>query len=184
MRWTIPCPYHERCFLSWILNKIKCWQNKLIWRVAHDISKRARIGGICTFRWSTHLGVVICNVVSRVQMQVSHMPKLSCGWLAGSDESALLEWNQQWAGFTSLHGDGLVEFASRVPISPGWTFSPHSWVAACPHAICLVNTRRLLILHSKGSFANHIGKEALIPKLCLACVLCSFSWRLWACSSL
>lgn len=76
----LPCPYHERCFLSWILNKIKCWQNKLIWRVTQDISKRARIGGICTFRGSTHLGVVICNVVSGIQMQVSHMPKLPC-WL-------------------------------------------------------------------------------------------------------
>lgn len=74
----LPCPYHERCFLSWILNKIKCWQNKLIWRVTQDISKRTRIGGICAFRGCTHLGVVICNVVSGIQMQVSHMPKLPC----------------------------------------------------------------------------------------------------------
>lgn len=76
---------------------------------------------------------------------------------------------------------GQVEFANQIPISPGRMFSPHNWVTACPYAIYLVNTQRLLILHSKGSFGNYFGKQARMFKLCFTCILCSFSWLLWEC---
>lgn len=72
---------------------------------------------------------------------------------------------------------GQVEFANHVPISPGGMFSPTT-VTACPYAIYLVNTQRLLILHSKGSFGNYYGKQARMPKLCFTCILCFFSWLL------
>lgn len=88
---------------------------------------------------------------------------------------------QQCVGFTDLQGDGAGGVCKPRPNFTRPNVFPHNWVTACPYAIYLVNTQRLLILHSKGSFENYFGKQARMLKLCFTCILCSFSWLLWEC---